>query len=366
MKQRHLWIGLGISLIFLLLLLVRIDYSELKGSLTSARWPSRGTIQSRIDYGRLWISLGTANPTLLLLGGGLITGTLAVRAWRWRYFLKPLKAVGFSSVMSATSIGMMANMLFPARLGELVRAFVLGQRERLDVSASFATVIVERLLDGFAILVILAVLLVGVPLPLEAGLERALRWGGLVGLAVNLGLFMFLLYLHRSTTQAMRGVRRVCSLLPRRWGDRLYSMLEGFSGGLQTLGRWDSLGQIVVASALLWGAIGLYNFLVLLAFQLQLPLAVGFLLLVFQAFAVMLPSSPGFVGTYHAASVACLSLWGVQAETALSVVLVMHALGFFTTIAAGFVCLWAIGLSPRDLTRASLAVPHQPSSSPGR
>jgi uncharacterized membrane protein YbhN (UPF0104 family) len=143
-------------------------------------------------------------------------------------------------------------------------------------------------------------------------------------------------------------------------------MLEGFSGGLQTLGRWDSLGQIVVASALLWGAIGLYNFLVLLAFQLQLPLAVGFLLLVFQAFAVMLPSSPGFVGTYHAASVACLSLWGVQAETALSVVLVMHALGFFTTIAAGFVCLWAIGLSPRDLTRASLAVPHQPSSSPGR
>ena len=141
MKRQHVWVGMGISCALLVYLF------------------------SRIEYHQLWISLMSANPAFLLLAGVLLVGTLAIRAWRWRYLLMPLKPVGFPSLMSATSIGMMANMILPARLGELVRAVVLGQREQMDKSASFATVVVERLLDGFTILFILGVLLLVVPLP---------------------------------------------------------------------------------------------------------------------------------------------------------------------------------------------------------
>ncbi len=317
---------------------------------------------SRIEYGRLWMSLASANLVLLLPAGALLVGTLAIRSWRWRYLVKPLKLVGFGSLLSATSIGLMANMILPARLGEIVRAVVLGQREQLDKSASFATIIVERLLDGLTVLFILAVLLLVEPLPLERGMDRALRWGGLVTLALYLGALTFLLYLHRSTPQAVRGVRRVCSRLLPRYVDKFCHLLESFSGGLRTLGERESLGQIVVGSAALWGVLGLYNFIVVRAFQLPLPLTVGFLLLVFQAFAVMVPAAPGFVGTYHAATVACLSLWGVSSEVALGVALVMHALNFFLTVVAGCISLWAVGLSPRDLTRTDTPFLRAPSS----
>jgi uncharacterized protein (TIRG00374 family) len=338
-QRKHAWIGMGLSLVLL------------------------GYLFGQVEYGRLWDALASADMSFLFLATALMAGTFVIRSWRWQYLLKPLKEVGFSSLMSATSIGLMANMLFPARLGEIVRAVVLSRREHIDTSASFATVIVERLLDGFTILLILAVLLLAASLPLTGGWAQIVRWGGLSTLALYVSVFVALLYLHHSTAQALRTVQRLGTRLPARWVDRLVHALQSFSKGLETLGCKEHLGQIIVTSILLWGTFGIYNFLVVQAFHLHLPLTVGFLLVVFQAFAVMLPSSPGFVGTYHAASVACLSLWGVSPEAALSVALVMHAINFFLTIGVGGSYVWTVGLSFRDLTRPSPHVeipPHSP------
>lgn len=154
MKRGHVWVGMGISFALV------------------------GYLFSRVDYGQLWLSLASADGPLLLAAAIFMAGTLLIRAWRWQYLLTPLKSVGFSSAMSATSIGLMANMILPLRLGEVVRAAVLGYQERIDGSASFATVVVDRLLDGFTILLILAILLSAAPLPLDRGWEEKLRWGG--------------------------------------------------------------------------------------------------------------------------------------------------------------------------------------------
>ena len=253
-------------------------------------------------------------------------------------------------------------MLLPMRLGEIVRAVVLGQRERIDKSASFATVVVDRLLDGFTILFILLVLLMVAPLPFDPGWQQRLRWGGMAFFLLYGGVFALLFYLHRAPTQVLQAVRRLCSRLPTRWVDRFCQFLESFSEGLHTLDCREYLGQIIATSLVLWGLMGAYNFLIVLAFQLHLPPTVGFILLVAQAAAVMLPASPGFVGTHHAASVACLSLWGVAPEAALSVALVMHAIGYFLTIAIGAVYLWAVGLSMRDLGHPDRRIPDTPSS----
>jgi glycosyltransferase 2 family protein len=337
MKHGHVWIGIGISLALVIYLF------------------------ARVDYGQLWLSLASANLSLLLIASVLLAGTLVIRAWRWQYLLKPLKSVRFSNSMSATSIGLMANMILPVRLGEIVRAVVLGHREQIDKSASFATVVIDRLLDGFTILFILVVLLVVAPLPLDEGWQQRLRWGGVVFFLLYGGAFALLFYLHRAPTQMLRCVRRFCAGLPSRWVDRLCHFLESFGEGLHTLDRTEYLGQIVVSSLVLWGLVGVYNFLVVLAFQLHLPLTVGFILLVAQAAAVMIPSSPGFVGTHHAASVACLSLWAVTPEASLGVALVMHAIGYFLTIAVGAGYLWAVGLSMRDIGQPDRGLPGTPS-----
>jgi uncharacterized protein (TIRG00374 family) len=265
--------------------------------------------------------------------------------------------------MAATSIGSMANMVLPARIGELVRALVLGRQERIETSTSLATVVVERVCDGFTILLMLAALLCFAPLPLTAGGIRTLRWGALVTFLGYLGVCAVLYYLHCSPVRLVRGMEYFKRCIPPRWVDKLADAVSSFSGGLQTLSRRESLGQIVFSSILLWAIIGLYNVLVVWAFHLQLPFTVGFLLVVFQAFAVMIPSSPGFVGTYHVASVACLKFWDVSEEIALSVALVMHAITFFLNIGMGFGYLWSVRGSLREFTKLG-PVDAPPSSAP--
>jgi glycosyltransferase 2 family protein len=337
-KQGHVWIGVGISLALL------------------------GYLFSKVEYRQLWRSLASADVPLLLLAAVVISGTLVMRAWRWQYLLAPIKQVRLSSSMAATSIGMMANMILPMRLGEIVRAVILGHRERIDKSAAFATVVVDRLLDGFTILFILAVILLIAPLPVDQAWQRRLQWGGVAFFLLYFAVFVLLFYLYRSPARVLQPVRRFCTWLPARWIDRLGLFLESFSGGLQILDRTEYLVQMIMTSLVLWGLIGIYNLLVVLAFHLNLPWAVGFILVVAQAAAVMIPASPGFVGTHHAASVACLSLWGIGPETALSVALVMHAIGFFLTIAIGAVYLWTVGLSMRDLGQLERAIPGTPST----
>jgi uncharacterized protein (TIRG00374 family) len=336
-KQRHIWIGTGISLALLIYLFARVDYSQ------------------------LWRSLASADRVLLLLASAFLGGTLVMRAWRWQFLLRPLKSVRFSNSMSATAIGLMANMILPVRLGEIVRAVVLGQCEQLDKSASFATVVVDRLLDGFTLLFILLILLIAAPLPVDHDWQQRLRWGGVGFFFLYGGVFAGLFYLHRAPAQVLQGVRHVCARLPAPWVERFCHFLKSFSAGLHTLGHKKYLGQIIVTSLVLWACMGVYNVFVVLAFQLHLPATVGFVLLVAQAAAVMLPASPGFVGTHHAASVACLSLWGVSPEMALSVALVMHAIGYFLTVAVGAVYIWTMGLSMRDLGQLQRTTPGPPS-----
>jgi len=338
-RVSHVWTGVGISTVLIVFLF------------------------SRVNYGQLWLALISADLVVLVMAGALLATTFAVRSWRWQFLLKPIKSVRFSTVMAATSIGSLANMIFPARLGELVRALVLGRQERIETSTSLATVVVERVCDGFAILLILAALLFFAPLPLTAGGIRTLRWGGLLTFVGYLGICAILYYLHYSPAHAVMGMKHFDRFIPTRWMDKLSGLLASFSSGLQTFSQRESLGQVVFSSILLWTIIGLYNVMVVWAFHLHLPFTAGFLLVVFQAFAVMIPSSPGFVGTYHVASVACLKFWDVNEEMALSVALVMHAITFFLNISMGFGYLWSIRGSLREFTK-----PEQgsapPSSSP--
>src|SRR5262245_18279925 len=181
-KQGHIWIGTSISVALLVYLF------------------------ARVDYGQLWLSLTSADPSLMLIASVLLTGTLVMRAWRWQYLIKPRKSVKFSNCMSATAIGLMANMILPVRHGEIVRAVVLGQRERIDKSASFATVVVVRLLDGFTILFFLVVLLLVAPLPFNHEWQQRLRWGGVGVFLVYGGAFGFLFFLRWAACRVLAGV----------------------------------------------------------------------------------------------------------------------------------------------------------------
>ena len=132
MKTRWRLLSVSISGLFLLAIFWQVDTQQIKEALKTA------------DYAYV--------PLAVLLT--LLTNIL--RSYRWKYLLNPIRPISIVSVFSGVAIGSMANNVLPARLGELVRSYFLGQKEDLSKSSTLATIVVERLFDGFTLLFFLA------------------------------------------------------------------------------------------------------------------------------------------------------------------------------------------------------------------
>lgn len=304
----------------------------------------------QVDFPQLLSALQSAHYLPLIPAVLLLLLTLLVRAWRWRYLLEPVKSVSILNLLSATSIGFMANMILPARIGEVVRAYLLGQKEQVSKMTCFATIVVERILDLLCILLILASLLLFVRFPIKhPALIGSLHVGGYVSAFLCMGLIGSLWFLKTRTDQTIRFLRYCLAFLPERWLEKIITTLQAFTVGLQVMRRGKHLLTIVVLSLLLWMLGVLINFFILQAFDLYLPLYAPFYFLVVQILGVSVPSSPGFIGTYHAAVVIGFTIFQVPQALALSVAIIMHAAFFFPFILVGLYFLWRENLSLRKL-----------------
>src|SRR5512133_2605068 len=128
MKNWRFCIGILISAVFL--------YLSLKG----------------LKLGEFLQALKTANYLWLIPGVAVYFVGVWVRAWRWHYMLRPLKKISTQKMFPIVTIGYLGNNIFPARAGELLRSAVLRQREGVAISASLATVVIERIFDGVVML----------------------------------------------------------------------------------------------------------------------------------------------------------------------------------------------------------------------
>ncbi|MGH7809897.1 MAG: lysylphosphatidylglycerol synthase transmembrane domain-containing protein, partial [Candidatus Binatia bacterium] len=109
--------------------------------------------------------LGQVNYFFLALAGACALLAIWLRAWRWRYLIPDSETMKTGNLFSATMIGFMGNNLLPLRIGDLARAYIAAKKENVTASAILATVVIERLLDVFAILAMLSVIFFHMPLP---------------------------------------------------------------------------------------------------------------------------------------------------------------------------------------------------------
>jgi hypothetical protein len=321
-----LLIGFGISLLLLGVLLSKIDGRQLLHALAELDW------------------------RYLLGAVGLTFVSYWLRAVRWRLLLLHERPIALGSLYAATIIGYMANNLFPARLGEIVRVWLLARRERLKVTPVFASLVIDRMLDGFALMVMLAVVLLTLQLP--PGMERVaalLRAGGVTTLVVYIGAVSFLLFLKLRSMQALKLLALLTQPFPQSFRERLIPLAGSFLEGLRLAPGLSNLVLIFVCTALIWISATLPIHLVLRGFDIQLPLSASFFIMVLLVFAVMVPSAPGYVGTYHVACYTGLAAFRLPDSQAVSIALVIHGVGFFPVIMAGLYHLWSGGLSLRSL-----------------
>jgi len=315
--DRKLLIGAGISIFFLFMLFRKIDFNQLAQAFKTLHW----------GY--------------LLLAVAITFVSYTLRAVRWHYLLLPQKKAAPRNLLSATIICYMANNLLPARLGEIIRACVLAEKEQLETSSVFATLVLDRLCDGFSVLVILVITFFTVQLP--PGMEKVqsgLVTGGYVTFSLYIAVIVFLVFLKKSTVTTLKFVSLVLRPFPAVLSEKIIPLLGSFIAGIRLSSRPGELVAVIFSSALIWATATWPVDLLLRAFDINLPITASMFILVFLVFAVMVPASPGYVGTYHAACMYGLMAFNVSKEQALSVALVMHAVNFFPITILGFFFLW--------------------------
>lgn len=330
MKKWQFWVGVLISILFIWLAL-------------------RG-----LQLGEFWQSVTKANYVWLLPGIGVYFIGVWVRAWRWHYLLGPIKAIPTRTMFPITAIGYMGNNIYPARAGEVLRAVVLKRKEGVSVSASLATIIVERIFDG---VVMLAFVFVNLPelakLTGSSGFVGNIQQVAVIGTSVFLGaLLVFLVAAMFPQKTAGIGLWLIERFLPKRLHTRIISIMNKFLDGLASLRSPFNVLMVFFTSILIWLLeTGKYWF-VMHAFDFEVTFFALMLMNGIVNLATTIPSAPGYIGTFDAPGIAVLTAFGVDQATAAGYTLTLHVALWLPITALGAYYLAREGIQWNDSLRA--------------
>lgn len=280
-----------------------------------------------VDSRALGAALASAHPGWIL---GIVLSTLLtylLRAWRWGAFLAPMRHVPVGRLLHVTVVSFMAGLFIP-RASEIVRPYLVSRSHGIKVSAGFATIVLERVVDLITVLALFFLYLYVLPLPERQRAEPLpfLKTAGLGAAAVAAVALAVLAAFHFQAERAMRLIDRVLSWLPARIAGPLGQMARSFSDGLVVLqAPLPHLAWIGAQSLLLWLSIGLGIFCTSEAFGVGLPFRSAFLILGFLTVGVSIPT-PGMVGGFHSAyRIALTEGFGADASVAAAAGLTLHA-----------------------------------------
>ncbi len=301
-KRWQFWVGIVISLVLLYFALRGLGLEELGEAVADANY--------------WWLIPGVA---IYFVG-------VWARAWRWHYLLHPLKSVPTRRLFPTVAIGYFGNNILPARAGELLRAIVLKKDEEIPISASLATIIVERVFDG---VVMLAFVFLNLPelanLTSSSGFVGDIRTLALVGS----GLFFGALAIFLAAAMFPEKTQAVIEWLthriaPLRYREKILGLTERFLGGLAALRSPAGALMVFLTSIVIWLLeTGKYWF-VMHAFPFKASFFTLMLMNGIVNLATTIPSAPGYVGTFDAPGIAVLQAYGVEKATAAAYTLILH------------------------------------------
>ncbi len=303
-----------------------------------------------VAWSDVWTSLEGANYWLLLLVFLLSPViNIGMRAIRWRILLAPYGAVPFGGCFSATAIGLMANNVLPARIGEFVRAYALHREERVPTGTALGALFVERMLDGFVIVGLLYAVTWVHPLPTWVSTTVRVAFYIFIGF---LAFQVFLVARPGAVLAVARWISRV--FFGGRFGESMERALVTFVDGFRLLRRPGPVALSVVLAFAQWIVVMVTYWLGLAAFDLAGSVGWAGALFVecVATLGVAVPSSPGFVGTFEAFIVKSLQVFGVGPSAALGYATSFHAASFLGATLIGFGYFFRAGLSWSDLGRS--------------
>jgi hypothetical protein len=317
MKAIRVLLGIIIAIAALYFALRGIDLAAFVNAISAANW--------------IWFGPAAA----------LFLATLALRAARWSAIMG---GTPFSTTFHAMNIGYMMNMVLPGRVGEIGRAFVIGQRTSLSMSRALGSVVVERLLDLACVLLMLAASTLFVPLAPEL-VRPATITGALVVVAVvAIGVVIWRAEQFERILRAI--LTRVPGMAPERWIARFHDVVAGF----RAIGSANRLATILGLTVVLWAAVIGVAFALMAAF-LPARLDAASLMVIFANLGGAIPT-PGGLGPAQYLARLALEPFGAASPAGVAFVFVWSLSQILALILIGLFGLARVGMSLSELRNA--------------
>lgn len=336
LRNRRVWLGMAITLIFIALLFRKADFRDIADSFREA------------------------NYVIALASLPVFFVSIWVRTIRWQYLLRPVSRPRTIRLYPVVLIGLMVNNLLPARLGELARAYVLGEREKVSKVASLGTIAVDRVFDGMTLVpfIVFVALFAGASGTFDA---KAGSWSVHVSFqdlaAIMAVLFGGILLVLAVVALSERGRTALLNLAlrvtPRRFRASVEAMSISFFDGLKSLRSPLDLAIAWVMSGISWTLEALMYYIVGIAFGLTVGFHVYMMVTAVANLAISVLASQGGVGPYEYFAKRTLVLYGVGESQAAAYAIALHALLLIPVVMVGLVLVWGIGFSLSDIFRGS-------------
>lgn len=335
MRSWKFWLGLLVSVIFIALAIPGLNLSH------------------------FWQTLREANYWWILPGVAVYFVGVFLRTQRWRSMLNHIAPIPTTQLFPIVVIGYMGNNVYPARAGEVLRSYVLRRNTGVAMSASLATVVLERLFDGLVMLLFVFATLPFAPLPTEYRILVIVA-----SLLFGLALAAFMLLASRPTQMGRLYAFGVDRLAPAGLRPKIHGLFDRFIIGLQSLRSPREMATILLTSILIWLVETLKYWFVMHAFDFSVSFPVLMLLTAVVNLTTTIPSTPGYVGTFHLPGIAILTQFGVDQAIATGYMVVLHAALWLpiTLLGAFYMLRQSIGWS--DMARAAQIKEQQAEAMP--
>jgi hypothetical protein len=325
LKTVTIWLGILLSIVFAGLAFYGIDWRKTGLALRAVQWPYLAVAFALMWVGFVW------------------------RTVRWKRLLdvgRPADdAIHFGDCFSVMTVGYMANNILPARIGEVARAYLVGRKTRTTKSFAFGTIVTERLADVLMLLLLISFTLLTLKLPPESKvIATGVAW---LGFGCAAGLVSAIVLRPTVVRLVERGLTAVRL---GRYAARLADMTDRFLRGVSCGGSLRTLAWVWVDSFGIWIASLYLTWFVALACNLDVGVTQILYVMCYVNLGAMLPSAPGYVGTYQWFCTHSLSAFGVEKEAALAFSFVSHIVWYVPLTLLGLVLFLRERLSWGQLT----------------
>jgi uncharacterized protein (TIRG00374 family) len=300
---------------------------------------------------KIGAAIGSASPLWLAAAALIILPAYILRAVRWKLLLHPVKkTVRVSNTFWSTAVGFMVNTLIPIRLGEFVRAYILGEKEETGFGPSFSSIVVERTLDliGLLSIGVVTMLLVSA----QANLS-SLAVNIFIAVAVFIAIVLAVIIIGiKKEDLIIRLLKRITSKIPlvKKYTTRIADFASSLIKGLQGLSQNPKMFIANMSITwILWLIYTSATYFTFIAFNHPLSFVAAILGGVLMSISHILPATPGYVGSYEAFWWAIFFSLGVPENLLTATALISHLVGLLPILILGCISVVWLGVSFEEI-----------------